>query len=266
MNYVILTAFAVFAIYPILSIVVAGLQPDAEAPGGLGNLAQAWEIGRFGSYLRTSLLVSAFVVAVSTVLSVLAGFAFGTMRFRGADALFYLMLIGIMMPAEAIVVPLFFDLRAIGLTDTFWAIALPQVAQSVAFGTFWLRAAFRSSSRSVVEAARLDGASTGRILWQVLVPARPPRHRHARRPHLHVDLERVPHPARHGPDQRGAAHGAAGPRVLLGPVHAGLRAARGGRDDRGAAGRRRLPLPPAPLHRRDARGGGQGLTRSHGGP
>ncbi|KGN39289.1 carbohydrate ABC transporter permease [Knoellia subterranea] len=174
LNYVILTAFAVFAIWPILSIVVAGLQPDAEAPGGVGNLTQAWEIGRFGSYLRTSVLVSAFVVTVSTVLSVLAGFAFGTMRFRGADALFYLMLIGIMMPAEAIVVPLFFDLRAIGLTDTFWAIALPQVAQSVAFGTFWLRAAFRSSPRSLVEAARLDGASTGRILWQVLVPlARP---------------------------------------------------------------------------------------------
>lgn len=170
LNYVILTAFAVFAIWPIVSIVLAGLQPDAEAPGGLGNLQQAWEIGRFGTYLRTSVMVSAFVVVVSTILSILAGFAFGTMRFKGADALFYVMLIGIMMPAEAIVVPLFFDLRAVGLTDTFWAIALPQVAQSVAFGTFWLRAAFRTSSRSIVEAARLDGASTGRILWQVLVP------------------------------------------------------------------------------------------------
>ena len=76
--------------------------------------------------------------------------------------LFYLILVGIMMPAEAIVVPLFFDLRTIGLTDTFWAIALPQVAQSVAFGTFWMRAYFRAQPRSLVEAARLDGASTGR--------------------------------------------------------------------------------------------------------
>jgi raffinose/stachyose/melibiose transport system permease protein len=84
------------------------------------------------------------------------------------------MLVGIMMPAEAVVVPLFFDLRALGLTDTFWAIALPQVAQSVAFGTFWMRAAFRAQSRSLVEAARLDGASTWGILWRILVPvARP---------------------------------------------------------------------------------------------
>ena len=55
-NYVILLGFAIFAIYPILSIVVAGFQPEGDAPGGLGNLAQAWEIGRFGSYLRTSVI------------------------------------------------------------------------------------------------------------------------------------------------------------------------------------------------------------------
>ncbi|ADU46963.1 carbohydrate ABC transporter permease [Intrasporangium calvum] len=173
-NYAILMAFAVFALYPLIGIVTAALQPDTQAPGGLPNFQQAWDIGRFGSYLRASALVSIFVVGVSTVLSILAGFAFGTMRFRGSEALFYVMLVGIMVPAEAIVVPLFFDLRAIGLTDTFWALALPQVAQSVAFGTFWLRAFFRSSNRSIIEAARLDGASTWRILWQVLVPlARP---------------------------------------------------------------------------------------------
>ena len=174
LNYVVLASFAVFALYPVLTIVVAGLSADGGAPGGPENLRQAWDVGRFGTYLRTSVLVSVFVVAVSAVLSILAGYAFGTMRFRGADVLFYVMLLGIMMPAEAIVVPLFFDLRTLGLTDTFWAITLPQVAQSVAFGTFWLRAFFRTSSRSLIEAARLDGAGTSRILWQVLVPlARP---------------------------------------------------------------------------------------------
>ncbi len=174
MNYVILIAFAAFALGPVVTIVVSALGSGPEATGGLANLADAWRIGHFGTYLRTSVLVSTFVVAVSTVLSVLSGFALGTMRFRGASLIFYVMILGIMMPAEAIVVPLFFDLRSVGLTDTFWAIVLPQVAQSVAFGTFWLRAFFRTSSREIVEAARLDGASTSRILWQVLVPlARP---------------------------------------------------------------------------------------------
>ncbi|GAB3072209.1 MULTISPECIES: carbohydrate ABC transporter permease [unclassified Phycicoccus] len=182
-NYVILIAFAVFALTPILTVLGAALGPD-DAAGGVtsggvlglhpGNFGQAWDIGHFGSYLRTSLLVSTTVVVVSLVLSILAGYALGTMRFRGATVVFYLFLLGIMMPSEAVLVPLYYDLRALGLTDTVWAVVLPQVAQSVAFGTFWMRAYFRSSSRALVEAARLDGASTWRILWQVLVPlARP---------------------------------------------------------------------------------------------
>jgi raffinose/stachyose/melibiose transport system permease protein len=184
-NYVILAAFALFAIIPILTILQAALGPSDTAGAGagttasfaglhFGNFAEAWQVGHFGRYMRMSFMVSASVVVVSVGLSILSGFAFGTMRFRGSTALFYLFLLGIMMPTEAIVVPLYFDLRTLGLTDTFWAVALPQVAQSVAFGTFWMRAYFRSSSRSLIEAARLDGASNRRILWQVLVPlARP---------------------------------------------------------------------------------------------
>jgi raffinose/stachyose/melibiose transport system permease protein len=183
-NYAILGVVACFALFPILSILVSAVGPNDSTAGGgstasvaglhVGNFADAWRIGHFATYLRTSLLVSVSVVAVSVVLSILSGFAFGTMRFRGSSVLFYLFLLGIMMPSEAIVVPLYFDLRSLGLTDTLWAIVLPQIAQSVAFGTFWMRAYFRSSSRAIVEAARLDGASNRRILWQVLVPlARP---------------------------------------------------------------------------------------------
>ena len=174
-NYLILVVFALFALTPILTILQAAFAPsDSGETSGFGNFADAWEIGHFGTYLRMSLMVSVFVVVISVLLSILSGFAFGVMRFRGSGPLFYLFLLGIMMPSEAIVVPLYFDLRSLGLTDTFWAVALPQVAQSVAFGTFWMRAYFRSSSRALVEAARLDGASTRRLLWQILVPlARP---------------------------------------------------------------------------------------------
>jgi len=183
-NYAILLVVAAFALLPILSVLTSALAPDDSAAGGsstasvaglhVGNFADAWRLGHFATYLRTSLLVSVTVVVVSVVLSILSGFAFGTMRFRGSTALFYLFLVGIMMPSEAIVVPLYFDLRSLGLTDTIWAILLPQIAQSVAFGTFWMRAYFRTSNRSLIEAARIDGATNRRILWQVLVPlARP---------------------------------------------------------------------------------------------
>jgi raffinose/stachyose/melibiose transport system permease protein len=92
------------------------------------------------------------------------------MDFPGSSALFYLLLIGLMVPSEAVVVPLYFTFSAVGLTDTYLAMIAPQVAQSLAFGTFWMRAYFRSTPRELVEAARLDGAGHWRTLWSVLLP------------------------------------------------------------------------------------------------
>lgn len=172
-NYVILVLFAGFALFPILTILVTALSPQSGVAGGgihWRNLVDAWQIGDFGAAVTRSLLVALLVVSTALVLSILAGYAFGTMRFPGSSALFYLFLLGLMVPAEAIVIPLFFDLRSVGLTDTIWAVALPQIAQSVAFGTFWMRAQFRAMPPNLVEAAALDGAGGMRALWQVLVP------------------------------------------------------------------------------------------------
>lgn len=172
LNYAVLIAFAVFALYPLITILDLALSADlsGDAPGGLANVGAAWEQGRFGRYLRSSLLVSAVTVSAATILSIMSGYAFGTMRFPGRTVLFWAMLVGIMVPTEAIVVPLYFDLRSADLTDTYLALILPQLAQSVAFGTFWMRAYFRSSSRDVVEAARLDGAGHWQTLWRILAP------------------------------------------------------------------------------------------------
>lgn len=179
-NYVILALFSVVALWPVVTILISAFGP-AGAGGGGGvvglhpkNFATAWTDGHFTQYMRNSVVVSTLVVTLSVTCSVLAGYAFGTMTFRGSGALFYLFLLGIMVPTEAIVVPLFFDLRQLGLTDTIWAVAMPQVAQSIAFGTYWMRTYFRSSNRSIAEAARIDGAGNGQILWLVQVPiARP---------------------------------------------------------------------------------------------
>jgi len=157
--HLVLGAFAVIALAPVVRIVL-----------GAGSLGAAWEEGSFGTYLRSSAIVTGAVVAISTVLSVLAGYAFGLMRFRGEQMLFYAILLGLTIPMEAIVVPLYYDLRDVGLTDTYWALILPQAALSTAFGTFWMRAFFRSVPRSLIEAARLDGSSSWMTLWRIVLP------------------------------------------------------------------------------------------------
>lgn len=172
-NYVILIVFAAIAIGPLLTIGGTAL---VDGTGGLtlANFAEAWTAGGFAQHLRTSAIVAVLVVSIALVLSLLAGYAFGTMRFRGSTALFYLFLVGLMIPAEAIVIPLFFDLRTLGLTDTLFAIVMPQVAQSVAFGTFWMRTQFRAMPPSLLEAAALDGTTALGALTRILVPAARP--------------------------------------------------------------------------------------------
>jgi len=179
-NYLILGIFALIVLGPLGLILSLALGPQSASVGREGrvfhweNFADAWEIGRFGQYMLTSVTVAVIVVVTSVTVSILAGYALGTMRFRGATFFFYLFLLGIMVPTEAFLVPLYFDLRMLGLTNTIWGVALPQIAMSIAFGTYWMRTYFRSASRSMMDAARLDGAGTMRILWQILVPnARP---------------------------------------------------------------------------------------------
>jgi raffinose/stachyose/melibiose transport system permease protein len=162
-SHVVLGVFSVIALAPVVAILALAL----EEPG---NFATAWEDGNFASYLRSSAIVTAAVVAISTVASILGGYAFGLMRFRGQQALFYVLLVGLMVPLEATIVPLYYDLRDVGLTDTYWALILPQAGVSVAFGTFWMRAFFRSVPRSLMEAARLDGSSSWITLWRVVLP------------------------------------------------------------------------------------------------
>ena len=172
-TYGVLIAASAFALYPMLLILYTALQPDSvNGSGGFHfeNFATAWRVGRFGTYMANSILVAAIVVVVSAILSSLAGYAFGTMRFRGSTALFYLLLLGLMVPSEAIVIPLYYDLRGLGLTDTYAALIFPQIAQSLAFGVFWMRQYFRSVPSEIIEAARMDGAGHMRVLRSVLLP------------------------------------------------------------------------------------------------
>jgi raffinose/stachyose/melibiose transport system permease protein len=180
-TYAVLGAFSLFALMPIVGILFTALQDQNDLAtfgtfDGIhpGNFGDAWSDGHFGTYLRSSAIVTVVVVAVAVLLSILSGYAFGLMRFRGSELLFYVFLLGLMIPTEAIIVPLYYDFRDLGLTDTYWGLILPQVGTSVAFGTFWMRAYFRSVPRSLVEAARIDGASSWFTLWRVLLPlARP---------------------------------------------------------------------------------------------
>jgi raffinose/stachyose/melibiose transport system permease protein len=178
LSYAVLGVFCVLVLYPVVSIVLLAFHKRSDLVTGFSipdsldfsTFKTAWEEGGFDRGLVNSFIVAGTVTVVSAVLSTLAGYAFGAMRFRGSDALFYLLLLGLIFPYEATVIPLYYVFRDAGLTDSLWALILPQIGLSVPFGTFWMRAFFRSTPSSLVEASRLDGASSFVTLWRVLLP------------------------------------------------------------------------------------------------
>jgi raffinose/stachyose/melibiose transport system permease protein len=181
-SYAVLVVFAIVAIYPILSIVVLAFHKRSDLVTGFdipdhlsfSTFQTAWTQGQFGQGLVNSAIVAGTVSLVTAVLSTLSGYAFGAMRFRGSNALFYLLLIGLIFPYEATVIPLYYVFKDVGLTDSLWALILPQIGLSVPFGTFWMRAFFRSTPASLVEASRLDGGTSFATLWRVLLPQAKP--------------------------------------------------------------------------------------------
>ncbi len=174
----VLSLFAAMAVVPLVGVILAAMHPSGELLSGFSlpsNLSfhtfrVAWTEGQFGGLMSSSLIVAVAVVVFTTALSIPAGFAFGTMRFPGSNLLFYVMLTGIVVPFESLIVPLYYAFRDHGLTDSYWGLILPQTALSISFGTFWMRAFFRSVPGELADAARVDGASSWRILWRVLVP------------------------------------------------------------------------------------------------
>jgi raffinose/stachyose/melibiose transport system permease protein len=173
-----LALFAVLALAPLVVVVLAAMHPSGALLSGAGlpdslslsTFRTAWDEGGFSRLMTSSAIVAVTVVALTTVLSIPAGYAFGTMRFPFADLLFYVILTGIVVPFESLIVPLYYSFRNVGLTDSYWGLILPQTGLSISFGVFWMRAFFRSLPPELSDAARVDGATSWRILWRVLVP------------------------------------------------------------------------------------------------
>ncbi|HEX2282069.1 MAG TPA: carbohydrate ABC transporter permease [Thermomicrobiales bacterium] len=179
LTYAILTLFLLIAVAPLLIIGLSAFKSAEEIAQNvfglpqtwtLANFANAWSQARFDAYFRSSAIVAVPVVIVSCFLSILTGYAFGQLRFLGSAVLFGLFLIGIMVPGEAVIIPIYYNLREMGLIDTYWAMILPDIAFSVSFGTLWMRGFFSSVPRELIDAATVDGSNSWQTLWRILVP------------------------------------------------------------------------------------------------
>lgn len=138
------------------------------------KFADVWTNSGFGRYFLNSVIILVPVVGISLVFAILAGYAFATMRFKGREGLFYLLLGGFILPLELLIIPLYDLMSNLHLIDTYWALILPQIGMSASFGTLVLRSFFQGLPKELSEAALVDGASKWDVLWKILVPIAKP--------------------------------------------------------------------------------------------
>jgi len=163
---------------PLVWAFLAALRPPAEpfAAGNvffgthlsLDNYVQAFALAPFLQYYGNTVLQVGLILGVQGVTAILAAFAFARYRFPGDRVLFTLILVQMMIPSAALLVPNFATIRFLRLYDTIPGIALPFFGS--AFGTFLLRQSFLALPRDLADAAAIDGCSWFQELWCLFLP------------------------------------------------------------------------------------------------
>jgi sn-glycerol 3-phosphate transport system permease protein len=166
-------------VVPLLFAVWAAIHPAEfasrfalTAPLTLDNFTTAWQRAPFPRYFLNTFLLVTLILGVQFVVCTLAAYAFARVRFPGADLVFALVLIQLMITPDVLIVENYRSMARLGLLDTITSMGLPYMAS--AFGIFLLRQSFKQVPRELDDAAQIEGASTLGILWRVYVPcARP---------------------------------------------------------------------------------------------
>lgn len=138
----------------------------------LDNFARVFSAWPVGQWFSNSVTVTALTTIISVVVSVMAGYGFAKLRFPAKTPLFLLLLSTMMIPTQAILVPQFRLVNALGLVGTFWAVIIPGAAAT--FGIFLARQFMLAIPTELIEAAKIDGAGPVRIFWSIVLPLSKP--------------------------------------------------------------------------------------------
>jgi multiple sugar transport system permease protein len=180
--FVVALLFAVVWLIPLAWAIATALKPDAEttvAPAkwfgsevSLKAFDTVLSSGDIWRWYFNSALVSTLVTVLTVLLASMAAFAFSRVSFRGREWLYFVVAAGLVVPFQALIVPLFEEMQAFGMVDTYWGMILPQIAAPIAVLVY--KRFFDGIPKDLEESARLDGASTWRVYWQIWMPLAKP--------------------------------------------------------------------------------------------
>jgi raffinose/stachyose/melibiose transport system permease protein len=170
---------AVFVLVPLLATLLGGFKTLGELRVNPFGLPQHWQwqnyadilfSTRYWQLLRNSLIISTLTVTLTLLTASMAAFTFAHVKFYGSSMLLSYLTLGLLFPAATAVLPLFIRVRDLGLLDTYFGVALPQVAFGLAMSVLLLRRFFKDIPYELLEAALVDGCSYVNFFRYVTLP------------------------------------------------------------------------------------------------
>lgn len=178
----ILVGLMIVTLMPFVTMFSAALAPSGTYPAGLQwpsdpqwqNFVEAFQSAHMDRLLLSSSIIALGVVPVSVLIGTMAGFGVAKLAPKGSKVVYLLFVLGLTLPFEGIITPLYYEVRALGLLNTKLGIILPLIGLYMPFSVYWMRAHFVTVPPEMGEAAQIDGASAWQQFWLVQVPmARP---------------------------------------------------------------------------------------------
>lgn len=177
--YLIAWLVALAVLFPAVYAILGGFRDTAQISTNPVSLPSPWVFDNYSEILGSSTFWrqvwnSVLIAIVSTLLTVpvaaLAAFMFARVMFRGRELLYVFFTLGLLFPVAVAILPIFLMVRNLGLLDNPLGVALPQAAFGLPMTIVILRPFFRSFPSELQDAAAIDGASTFRFFWQILLP------------------------------------------------------------------------------------------------
>ena len=175
---VLLTAAALFSVFPLISMLSAGLAPQGSSPAGISfpshpqwhNFVDAWNVANIGTLVKSSAIIVLGVVPISVLISAMAGYALAQLKVPLGGLFFLLLLLGLTLPFEVVVVPLYYQMQNIGLLNTRLGLIVPLIGLNMPFAVFWMRTHFQSVPKDISESSSIDGAGPWKSFFYIQLP------------------------------------------------------------------------------------------------
>ena len=179
--YAIVIVLAVLTIFPLVWMVLTSLTPQNQVFGALlpttldlSGYGRIWTAGSFPHAFANSVLVTAMTVVIIVGVATLTGYAFARLTFPAREWIFYVFLAAMMIPGQAILVPMFIFLKQIHLLDTLPGLSFSYLGGALPFATFLMRAFFKTLPSELGDAGKIDGCSDFGVFRRVYLPLTSP--------------------------------------------------------------------------------------------